>query len=280
MTGEISTITEERSNKIRMLLFAVATIILFLIWGMRVYAENLSVTMTQGETKVIECGVDTSPGNFEGPYIRIKPKEGIIPDGIRVEATRTRGNYIIEIAITTDKNVEPGQYELQNWLNGWSDSFVGTITILAAPEADSSNEANNTKTGSTKSEAKEAPPYIPLTPEEIYLNTLSDWYPMGYRIMKTGDSECFNFISNDGLTSSFWQAGVHIGDFSFVTADDTARKMLLQDPKVVDGVSYPSVWVNVNDGEEVTLKLSDEHRKALLDLGITGIYLNEKLILL
>lgn len=48
----------------------------------------------------------------------------------------------------------------------------------------------------------------------------------------------------------------------------------------MDGVSYPSVWVNVNDGEEVTLKLSDEHRKALLDLGITGIYLNEKLILL
>ena len=61
---------------------------------------------------------------------------------------------------------------------------------------------------------------------------------------------------------------MHIADFSFVTADGTARKMLLQDPNVVDGVSYPSVWVNINDGAEVTLKLSDEHRKALLDLGI------------
>lgn len=111
------------------------------------------------------------------------------------------------------------------------------------------------------------------------MDTMAQWYPKGFAFVKTGDASCFTFLSNDALIFSVWKAGVHIGDIRCVTADGTPLKMLMQEPKSQDGVSYPSIWVK-NDGQEVTIQISQEQREALIAIGISQIYLNEKLITL
>ena len=47
---------EVKSSRIRMIIFAVATIAIFMFWGMRVYADN-AVNVKQGETKVVRLDV-------------------------------------------------------------------------------------------------------------------------------------------------------------------------------------------------------------------------------
>lgn len=75
-------------------------------------------------------------------------------------------------------------------------------------------------------------------------------------------------------------SGKRIAEFTFATDEGEVRKMIMQDPVTMEGKTYPSVWVNVNDGKEVKLQISDSDRQALLDMGITGIYLNEKFLAL
>ena len=111
------------------------------------------------------------------------------------------------------------------------------------------------------------------------MDTMAQWYPKGFAFVNIGDTACFAFLSNDALTFSVWQAGVHIGDIQCVTADGTPLRMIMQEPKSQNGESWPSVWVK-NDGQEVTLKISKEQREALIAIGFSQIYINEKLVAL
>lgn len=103
--------------------------------------------------------------------------------------------------VSVPANVMPGRYKLK-WQSiyrpqdGISDIADSEFMVID-PNATATVSGKSTEKADDKSTGKTEQPYIPLTPEEIYLNTLDEWYPEGFEFIKSGEQECFSFLSDD-----------------------------------------------------------------------------------
>ena len=268
--NEKSLVNQFEGNVVRKIIFAVCVVMLFLFYGMKVYASD-AITMEQGTSKDV---LTSNPNYSAPPEMYVEPAD----QGVTVSIDYYHDgsvNRLTEVMVTVAADAQPGTYEimsssLYNFINS---DFVYATIVVVGPAASADKK--------TSAPATEAPKevYVPKTEAEVYQELLTEQFPGGHQLLSVGDSECMNVVSPDKTECSFWHAGVPVAEFSFVDTDGAARKMIMQGTRTIDRVSYPSFWVNVNDGKGAILQLTEEQKQALLALGIKGIVLNEKLIL-
>ncbi len=108
-----------------------------------------------------------------------------------------------------------------------------------------------------------------------YLKTLDEQYPAGYRFAYLASGQRgLVLIENDYLTGRVTHKGNTLGSFQIVGTDGVPRKMLIQDIQFEMDKPYIGLYVNNDDGQQLTYQISDADKAALMENGLKGIYLN------
>ena len=147
---ELENDRQDGSEKSRLILFIIAVVALFMVWGMRVYANN-SYTVKQGETKTFTFGESVVVPSPEGGIVSLKAYQGENEsDKIEITAVNpaedsgSNGKFD-GIVVKVNADAPAGQYTL-NYLQGNNYNVVHpfvNITVEVAAAGDNADSQNS-----------------------------------------------------------------------------------------------------------------------------------------
>lgn len=109
-----------------------------------------------------------------------------------------------------------------------------------------------------------------------YLKTLDEQYPAGYRFTYLASGQrALILVEDDYLTARLTHKGSTIATIQITGTDGIPRKMLIQDIHYEMDKPYIGLYVNNEDGQELSYKISDADLAVLKENNFKGIYLNE-----
>lgn len=112
-----------------------------------------------------------------------------------------------------------------------------------------------------------------------YLETLDQQYPAGYRFVYLASGQRgLVLIEDDYLTARLTHKGNTLGSFQIVGTDGIPRKMLIQDIQFEMDKPYIGLYVNNDDGQQLSFKMSEADKAVFMENGLKGIYLNEVIV--
>ena len=112
-----------------------------------------------------------------------------------------------------------------------------------------------------------------------YQEALTKEYPAGYNFITMASGEKASILMNDDhLTERVCHKGNTIASIKVVGPDGIERKMYVLDTHYENKVPYIGMYVNHDDGQPLTIQISDTDKATLIENGITGLYLNKQIV--
>lgn len=112
-----------------------------------------------------------------------------------------------------------------------------------------------------------------------YLKTLDAEYPAGYRFTYLASGQrALILVENDYLSARLTHKGSTLATIRVAGTDGIPRKMLIQDIYYEMDKPYIGLYVNNEDGQELSYQISEADLAVLKENGFKGIYLNEVIV--
>ncbi len=261
-----------------MIIFAVATVAIFMFWGMKVYADN-AVNVKQGETVEIELDPAAYLSTPLSENLVAKAfKGGVESTEVTVTVTDKEITYEPEhpstiktakatkIKIEVASDAEPGEYELRyNQYNGggyvWetltTSGTLTTINVIEVPK-DTNDTSTETNPEDAAARQREQEAARQRAKEEAavkeYWDNLDQGFPSGHTFFSFGGKKLFTGVVEDRI--QVYSAGQSIFSVTlkdlYPEAGENAKLFITgKGYHEADGVRYETIKYEIKDGDTV-----------------------------